>query len=649
MRMKKYDPAFLKEKSEAWEKPCIEAVSEDKRDLYQRRIQAVDMYADGYTVEEISKATGISHGHIHELIKKCLKDDGSGRSFGYCALVPGKRLSGYTRKMATSGPGCFNALLTKYLELTDFIKGNLEGNPHYTLEKDISVSTLFKKFISKCHDLGITQEEYPFSVKSLGRRSFTRYVNSLMDTDMKAVSNHIGKDEKKILSSTGRGEKMSSIPSNPYACVQVDGHIIDVEYCVPVEMDDGSIEYLGCQRCWLFPVIDTATRCIIGYSMSQEFTYNQTDVLRAIKDGLLGHEKPDTHSLNLPYPESGGFPGDTFPDILYPVFDMVMLDNAKSHLSLNVMEKLCDTLGCTLCYGAVAAPETRGIIERFFGTIEKTSLHRIPSTTGSSITDVKRNRPDKAAGRYMITYDDLCEVMEAVIAEYNNTPNSSIMNVSPLAEMERKYRNGFLPFTAGEDLSREIKSLMHFTKKVKVRGSIAKGRRPYITFMKARYRNDILSENFRFSGSELTIVIDPDDVSKVTGYLPDGTCIGVLTAIGEFGKVSHSLKMRERINKMASANEAKNVFPVSPVSQFENELKKRSYKSRKARTQADILHREKDKGEKDKAEDKRKTENRTKADSSVNIRKIPTDITHDDIKNLSEKELWNRIRKGGLA
>ena len=32
-----------------------------------------------------------------------------------------------------------------------------------------------------------------------------------------------------------------------------------------------------------------------------------------------------------------------------------------------------------------------------------------------------------------------------------------------------------------------------------------------------------------------------------------------------------------------------------------------------------------------------------------NIRKISTDITHADIKNLSEEELWNRIRKGGLA
>ena len=395
MRMKKYDPAFLKEKSEEWEKPCSEAVSEDKRDLYEKRILAFDMYADGHTVEEISNATSISSGHIHELIEKCLMDDGNGKCLGYCALVPGKHLSGYTRKMPSSGPGRFSSLLEKYPELAEMIRGNLEGDPHYTLEKDISVSTLFKKFLAKCHDIGITQEEYPFSVKSCGQRSFYKYVNSLMKTDIKAVSNHIGNDEKKILASTGRGEKMSSIPSNPYACVQIDGHIIDVEYCVPVEMEDGSIEYLGCQRCWLFPVIDTATRCVIGYSMSQEFTYNQTDVIRAIRDSLLGHEKSDTHSLNLPYPESGGFPGDTFPDIVHPVFDMVMLDNAKSHLSLNVTEKLSDTLGCTLSYGAVAAPETRGIIERFFGTIEKASLHRIPSTTGSSTSDVKRNSPDK--------------------------------------------------------------------------------------------------------------------------------------------------------------------------------------------------------------------------------------------------------------
>ena len=77
MRMKKYDPAFLKEKSVEWEKPCSEAVSEDKRDLYEKRILAFDMYADGHTVEEISNATSISSGHIHELIEKCLMDDGN--------------------------------------------------------------------------------------------------------------------------------------------------------------------------------------------------------------------------------------------------------------------------------------------------------------------------------------------------------------------------------------------------------------------------------------------------------------------------------------------------------------------------------------------------------------------------------------------
>ena len=642
MSIKKYDPQMIREKRETWTIPCIEAICEAGQETYRKRIQAVDMYADGYTLTEISRQTGISSGHIHELIGKCLTDDGNGGFFGYIALVPGRHLK-KDKNDSESTRGLFMKLISRYPELKEFIKGNLEGDPKYTLEKDISEATLFKKFLVKCRDLGITPEEYPFSVKSNGQKSFRRYVKNMMKTDMKAVSNHIGKDEKKILASTGQGMKTGSAPYTPYACVQVDGHIIDVEYCTPVEREDGSMEYLECQRCWLFAVIDIATRCIIGYSMSQEFNYSQTDVLRAVRDSVYGHERTCGSMLDLPYPEGGGFPKEAFPDLAFPVFDMVMLDNAKSHLSKNVTEKLCDTLGCTAVYGATATPETRGIIERFFGTLERTYLHRIPSTTGSSASDVKRNSPGNAAKRYMITYDDLCEVMEAVIAEYNNTPNSAIMNSTPLSEMDRKLKNGFLPFTAGEELLEKIDRLLHMTKKVKVRGSVANGRRPYISFMNARYRNDILSSSFKFVGEELTIVIDPDDVSKVTGYLSNGTCIGLLTATGELGRVPHSLKSRERINRLASQKSAGSIIAASPITQFENELKKRASASRKARTQADMLKHEKKKGDRAVPE---------KHDSSATYKskeQLLTGITHDDIRSLSSKEIWSRIRKGGIA
>ena len=67
-----------------------------------------------------------------------------------------------------------------------------------------------------------------------------------------------------------------------------------------------------------------------------------------------------------------------------------MLDNAKAHLSGFTLGKLTDDLKCTVNYGSVATPETRGIIERFFETLEAQGFHKLPMTTGSSAKDLKR-------------------------------------------------------------------------------------------------------------------------------------------------------------------------------------------------------------------------------------------------------------------
>ena len=64
-----------------------------------------------------------------------------------------------------------------------------------------------------------------------------------------------------------------------------------------------------------------------------------------------------------------------------------MLDNAKSHLSHNVVKKLTEDLKCMVNFAAVATPETRGIIERFFRTFETSGFHRLLGTTGSNIQD----------------------------------------------------------------------------------------------------------------------------------------------------------------------------------------------------------------------------------------------------------------------
>ena len=78
--------------------------------------------------------------------------------------------------------------------------------------------------------------------------------------------------------------------------------------------------------------------------------------------------------------------------------------------------------------------------ERFFKTLETGGFHRLPGTTGSNSKDLKRNQPEKESIKYYITYNDICELLEYLIAEYNNSAHSSLENQTPLQVMERRIK-----------------------------------------------------------------------------------------------------------------------------------------------------------------------------------------------------------------
>lgn len=411
-------------------------------------------------------------------------------------------------------------------------------------------------------------------------------------------------------------------------------------------MEDGTIQSMPAHRCWLFVVIDIATRCIIGYSTSQEMNYNQYDVLRAFQNAILPHQKIEFKISGYCYPENGGFPSMALAETENALFDMVMLDNAKSHLSKNVRDKALNILKCALNYGSVSTPETRGIVERFFGTLESKGFHRLPMTTDSNVRGVKRRNPEYKAIKYNVTYDDIKEVIEQLIIQYNNSPHESLYNNTPLQEMERKIREyGMMPTIASEKMIKDIKKLTHFTVTRKVSGNKQNGKRPYISYANARYRNDLLSSSNIYLGKTLTLLVDPDDVSIVEAFAEDGTPLGTLTAVGEKGMKSHSIKSRKAINQYAKQNKIDNTSFSTPITAYEQELERRAPYSKRDRTRADILRREEGK------QTYSEQEQYKKENPSPVIKKEPDDKksrrmpSAEEVQNMTAEEMWNYIKR----
>lgn len=636
MATKKFDLIELRAIREEWTNIPLEAIPEQHRILYSARKNAVDMYIDGQKSFDITQCTGIDYTNIPRMIKKCLRTNCDGDYYGYQALIPQIKVhAGFEGKVAT---GKFKKLLNNYPSLKDFIAGNYFGDKKYTLEKNMNLSTLHQKFLRECLRLGVQEYEYPFNTQNRAYVSLSKYIKTLQKENINKQATRENKNNRQKIYSTGIGKRYSKTALAPFQTVQVDGHIIDLEYNVEIANIDGTISRTIATRAWLFAVIDEATRCILGYSLSQEFNYNQYDVIDAIKNAIVPKEKMDFTISGLKYPENGGFHSLAFPELKYVLFDIIKLDNAKSHLAKHTINKIVDELQTTVSFGSVATPETRGIIERFFGSLETRGFHKLPMTTGSNINDLKRHNPEAAALKYNITYEQIVELLEALIASYNNTPHSGIENLTPLESMRKKiFEAGLMPTLAEESMIQTINELNFRTETRKVIGG-KNGKRAYINFKGTEYRSKELSLNSFYIGQTITIRYNPRDISTVEAYTAEGLHIGTLSAKGEFGTKSHSVKTRKIANKLARERGREKLEFDTPIAALEQQLNDSGKKNRRDATKADIIRREQN------APTPSQLANETKnKETIVQLKQQITDtkeLTYEDVKDLTPEELY---------
>lgn len=598
MALKKLDLATLKIERTVWKTVCEDALDAKVREIYLKRKEAVDMYIDGHSLLDIYNKTGIDKSLVVKLTQRCaISVDSYGENLGYTSLLPYKRVSAYQRVANTSidkgQSGTFSKLLSDFPHLKNFIENQYFRKNSATLEKVMSIKVLHHKFMEECRRLGIQDYEYPFYTNNKAYKSLRLYVHSLEQIKSDEAIKREGKDIRKKYSSVGFGKKHSAIPLAPYSTVQLDGHKIDALYTVEVENEKGERVHMPATRMWLIAVIDTATRVILGYSLTREDNYNQTDVLRAIQHSIVPHRCMKFTIGNFKYPENGGFPSTAIKETEWALFDEIMLDNAKAHLALNVVDKITNKLRCAVNFGSVATPETRNIVERVFRTLEENGFHRLPSTTGSNSKDTKRENAEKDAIKYKIVYNDLVQLIEYMIALYNSSPHSALDNMSPLECMERRIKEAKMtPYLADEKDKEVIYSLTHFTCTRTVRGGYKKGKKPFVNYQGTEYRNDIISLSDSLVGKTIILEINPEDISRIKAYFSDGSEIGYLTAVGEWSRKSHSLRTRKAALKFARENGKNKDSLYAPLSAYEEELKERSKKQRKARTKAAILKNE---------------------------------------------------------
>ncbi len=187
--------------------------------------------------------------------------------------------------------------------------------------------------------------------------------------------------------------------------------------------------------------------------------------------------------------------------------EVFLYDNAKANLAKNVTEKLTKLIGCAVNAGPVKTPERRGIIEKFFDTLEENGYHRLPSTTGSNPKDPRRNKSEEKAIKYSISVKDLEQLTEVLIANYNETPHDGINGFKPLELMEQRTERGLIPRTMKEEKRNDVVFLSLKIRRT-IKGNIKSGKRPFVYYEGVPYRSDVLSKSPGLIGTKLDLLVN---------------------------------------------------------------------------------------------------------------------------------------------
>ena len=547
---------------ESWPTVDINALSDADRKSYECRRMAVTLYLQDreLSLTAIQQRTGVHRTKISYFVQRCLMTHADGRLVGFRALIQFAHLEPYRRtkplsKGSRNGKGlagAFIQLLDKYPSLRTYLERRLKKQfspSENTKEFKQSIPNLHGKFIKRCRELGIRPDEYPLNTDYKAQRSLATFVKDYALSSFESAATAAGADRIKAPwqdDPSPRGPVMI-----PYQVVETDGHKIHMRITLTIPDPFGLESVLELDRIWILPVLDLATRAALGYFLSLSIEYNSDDVLEAVQAALVPRKKRALTIPGLQYNKGAGFPAEVFPELEYICWDWIRFDNAKAHLSDQTISVLHSVVGCWPDAGPSGEPDQRPFIERFFQLLTKHFAHRLTGTTGSNSADIIRSLADpKGNARALMRLDELEELVEVLMANYNAKPHDGLGGRSPLEAMAHYLSKDSLFLRPLARCQRKDICLLQNTKEVTVRANLAEGVRPHIHFLGVKYSSDILSANPTLKGKCLRIYFNQKNICTLRAYFDNGAELGVLTAAKPWFFTPHSVRLRREINRL---------------------------------------------------------------------------------------------------
>ena len=544
-----------------WPTVSINSLGKREAKIVLRRMQVMRAYLEGAKMKSIKAHFNYNKDQVWKLFRRCIKQHRDGRVWGFRACLPYIHVKDYDRQQESPATkfvshsghsGSMGQLFDRFPHILEaIIERALQNRNKRFIESSLGMARLHTYFIQLCKSAGVKNNEYPFNVKYLGERSFrTRIKKEIFQRNIRAaVAVTYGDDAARRLGSDGPSPRIGR-KTLPYERVEFDAHRIDVHTIKEIpDPKGGEPLFMPLERIWILAVIDTCSRAILGYSISLNRHYTSEDVLVCLENCIKPWRPRELTIPGLIYAEGGGLPSGVIPELAYATFGELAFDNDKSHLGEWVTGRTQQIIGCSLNPGPIKTPESRQYIERYFREFEVTGFQRLPSTTGSGPDDPRRRDPERKASKHRVRLDEIIELIDVLISNYNISSTSALHGRSPLEYLRFALdRQSFFVRTIPEP-ERAAFSLTLKTIIVKLRCYLEQGVRPFVEIENVRYYGPRLNNSVHLKGEKLHVEIQTQDMRTVKAFLPNGEEFETLTAARAWAGSVHDLQTRKAIQR----------------------------------------------------------------------------------------------------
>ena len=553
-------PDFLSD-LQTWPSVDSSALSVEAQASFKARCDAIQQFIEEkhLSVSAILTKTGVARSTLYRLIEKCWQKHPDGRMYGFRAVIPYERLGEYERRQRvdgdregySGGSGAFGQLLREHPSIEKLLtmRAKERGRPIKGRKSVRQVRkpllAIHEEFIAACRAEKIKSDEYPFTEHRKGYRSLQTYLKKMAEQKYSSAVTNAGGQRAGAAPS---GEEQAPAATRAFEVIEFDGHKLDLRLSIKLKDPLGFERTLELHRIWILVLLDVHTRAVLGYSLAFGKEYNKDDVASALQSAIVPFA-PRKYSIpNLEIEEGGGFPSSIFPECAYACWDWFRFDGAKSHLAAATLERLTQVVGCWTENGPAGEPDARPFIERFFQLLSRHFAHRFPGTLGNDPDAIEKALGDPGGDiSLLIEYEELEQLIEVVIANYNGRGHGGVLGLTPLEAMRHSLRRKQCYLRTLPRFLRSTLCLLQEARVIPVKGSLKHGIRPHINFSNVQYTSKELASSADLINKKLRIYFDVRDIRTVKAFFEDGTELGILTAARPWNATPHSLRLRQQI------------------------------------------------------------------------------------------------------